>query len=426
MMTHGDDEALRDALSRLTAAGVVPGVAGRFAAAADGIVETLFDAVLEASAAYVESANPDILPELRAHLGDHTEEVRRLLGGGVPGDLAFVRTHAERRAEQKFPLDALLQSYRVLHRLLSDRVRDAALEVADESAQLRRVVAAATDFMIEYAGSIGTLATSEYVTRTRRVAEADADRRSTLLNMLLDGYDEADQAASRVLRRAGYLQQRQSYCVAIARSVDPGEMENTARAQRMADCIAAVIEPVAVRSIIGIRDNHVVAVVSNTRRLSGWTAPRSTVADLVYPALKTVGTAALIGLSNDAPSTSHIPRAANEARLALDFATVATRVMPFSTISLRQMILARGQDTARLALPTWLDALLDADRRGVLADTLRSYADCDMNLQRAAKTLGVHPNTLYARMHKIETVTGLDAQNFHALNELLLALDCRQ
>ena len=194
----------------------------------------------------------------------------------------------------------------------------------------------------------------------------------------------------------------------------------------MADYIAGVLAPIPARTIIGIRDNHVIAVISNTRRLSGWTAPQSTVAEQVYPALKTVGPAALIGLSNDAPSTSHIPRAANEARLALDFATVATRVMPYSKISLRQMILAQTQDSTGVSLPAWLEPLLDADRRGSLASTLRAYADCDMNLLRTAKRLGIHPNTIYARMARIEKITGLDAQSFHSLNEMLLALDCRQ
>ena len=102
-----------------------------------------------------------------------------------------VREHAERRAAQKFPLDALLQSYRVLHKTLSTWIRDAALEVADESAQLRRVVAAVTDFVIEYTGSAGSLLTSEYVHHTRRLAEAEAGQRGALLNTLLDGYDEA-------------------------------------------------------------------------------------------------------------------------------------------------------------------------------------------------------------------------------------------
>ena len=426
MAAAHDYAALRDALSRLELAGVVPRVAARLATTADAVTDALYESVLETAPAYLESGNPDVLPELKAHLHAHVAETCRLLGGGLPGDFAFVRIHAGRRAEQKFPLDAVLQSYRALHRTLADWVRDAALEVADETAHLRRVVAAVTDFTIEYTGGAGALVTSEYVYQTRRLAEADADRRSELLNLLLDGYDETDQAASRLLRRAGYLRQRQSYCVAMARSVDPREMESAARAQRMADSIADALASAPVRTIIGIREHHVFAVISATRRQSGWTAPQSAVAEMVYPELKKVGPAALIGLSNDAPSTSHIPRATNEARLALDFATVAKRVMRYSRISLRQMVLARNQDAVQVSLPSWLDTFVEADRRGALITTLRAYADCDMNLLKTAKLLEIHPNTIYARMRRIEQLTGLDAHRFHALNELLLALDCRQ
>jgi hypothetical protein len=390
---------------------------------AERLIDALCQAVLDEAPAFMDSGNPDVVPELEAHLEAHVREVCRLLGGGLPGEFAFVREHAERRAAQRFPLDALLQSYRILHRTLSTWVRDAALEVADESAHLRRVVAAVTDFVIEYTGNAGSVITSEYVHHTRRLAEAEADRRSALLNILLDGYDEADQTAAGLLRRAGYLQQRQSYCVAVARSVDPSEMESAPRAQRMADAIGEALAPVAVRSIIGIRENLVVAILSATRRTSGWTAPQTNVADRVYPAFRQVGPAALIGLSNDAPSTSHIPKAANEARLALDLATVGNRVARYSDISLRQMLITQARGAAPLSRPDWAERLADADRRGVLAATLRSYADCSMNAQKTAQTLGIHPNTVYSRMQKIEQLTGLDALRFHALSELLLALD---
>jgi len=418
-----DFAALRDAVRRLEAAGVVPSVQAPLLAGADRIAAELRQAVLAEAPAFTDSGNPDVIPELEQHLDAHVREACRLLGGGLPGDLAFVREHAERRAAQKFPLDALLQSYRILHRTLATWVRDAALEVADESAHLRRVVAAVTDFVIEYTGNAGSLLTSEYVRHTRRLAEAEADRRSALLNILLDGYDEADQAAAALLRRAGYLQQRQSYCVALARSVDPREMESAPRAQRMADAIAEALEPVGVRSIIGIRDNHVIAVLSGTRRTSGWTAPQTSVADRVYPALRRIGPAALIGLSNDAPSTSHIPKAANEARLALDFASVGNRVARYSDISLRQMLITQARSAGPLSQPAWADSLAAEDRRGVLAATLRAYADCNMNAQKTAEFLGIHPNTVYSRMQKIERLTGLNALQFHALSELLLALD---
>ena len=426
MASPPDNRALRDAIARLEASGVVPGVGAALAAVAGGYPGELRRAVVEAVPAFTESGNPDVLPELEQDMSLHVAEVCRLLGGGLPGELEFVRAHAERRAGQKFPLDALLQSYRCLHRQLSAWVREAALAAADEQAQLRRVVAAVADFAFEYTGNVATLITSEYVHHTRRLAEVEGDRRAELLNTLLDGYDESDQAAARLLRRAGYLEQRQSYCVAVARSVDPREMENLPRAQRMADAVNEVLAPLPLRSIIGIRDNRVVAILSATRRLSGWTAPQSLVADRVYPALLKVGPAALIGLSRDAPSTSHIPRAAREARLALDFASVAKRVLPYAEISFRQMLLAQAQETAAAALPAWAESFADADRRarGKLSASLRAYADCNMNVQQTAKQLGMHPNSIYARLQKIEKLTGLNALSYHDLSEMLLVLDC--
>jgi sugar diacid utilization regulator len=49
-----------------------------------------------------------------------------------------------------------------------------------------------------------------------------------------------------------------------------------------------------------------------------------------------------------------------------------------------------------------------------------------MNAQKTALLLGIHPNTVYSRIQKVERLTGLNALRFHALSELLLALDWRQ
>ena len=192
---------------------------------------------------------------------------------------------------------------------------------------------------------------------------------------------------------------------------------------RVSKAIGEALRPSGVRSLVGIRDNHVVAILSATRRTSGWTAPRSSVADSVYPALRRVGPAALIGLSNDAPSTSHIRKAAVEARLALDLASVGHRVARYSDISLRQMLITQARSGTAASGPAWAEKLAAADRRGALAATLRAYADCNMNAQKTAQILGIHPNTVYSRIQKIERLTGLNALRFHALSELLLALD---
>jgi hypothetical protein len=420
-----DTHALERSVDTLRTHGVVPTIVAPLQLGTDAVARDLFSRVIGDIDAFSSSANPDVLPELQQHLLELITEVCRLLNDSSPADLAFVRSYARRHAQQRFPLEALLHTYRCSHRILSSWIRDAALVVANSSVQVRRVVAAAADFAIEYTDTISTVATSEYVLHTRLLAEAEGDRRTELLNTLLSGYDESDNRTAQLLRRAGYLEQRQSFCVAVARSVDPREMESTARAQRMVEALAQSLRDSPVRSLIGIRDGLVTLVMSGTRRLSGWTAPQSLLADRVYPRLNQIGPAALIGLSNDAPSTSHVRRALNEARLALDFASVSNRVMPYSQIPFRQMIIRLARENIQSVLPVWLKDLQAADRkaRGVLTKTLLAYANANMNALQTARRLSVHSNTVYSRMQRIADLTGKNALAYHDLTELLLAIE---
>lgn len=390
------------------------------------MLDEIVDLVLAEVPPYTSSGNPDVLPELRHYVKEHIEEICRLLGGARREKFEFIRDHAHRRAEQKFPLDALLNAHRCIHKVLLRRIRDDALGAAPESAHVTRVVAAVTEFTIEYNGAIGTLCTSEYVTQTRVLAEAEGDRRTELLNLLLSGYDESDNRIAQLLRRSGYLEQRQSFCVVVARSVEPREMESTARAQRMADALHNALRTVPVRTLTSVRENLVVAVVSGTRRQSGWTAPQSLLAERIYQPLRTIGPAALIGLSNDSPSTSHIPRAFKEAGVALDFASVADRVMPYSQVSFQQMLVRVARDNLRSAMPAWIDGFLRADLKahGKLSTTLRAYADNNMNVLQTAKALSIHPNTVYSRTNRIGELTDCDPLSFHGLTELLFAIEC--
>ena len=115
-------------LGTLREAGVVPAVSDRLLEGAEAIAVTLHEHIVEEVSAYTESGNPDVLPELQQHSALHITELCRLLAGKSPFELSFVRAHAQRRAEQKFPLDAVLQSYRCALRVFSQWIRDAAIE----------------------------------------------------------------------------------------------------------------------------------------------------------------------------------------------------------------------------------------------------------------------------------------------------------
>lgn len=417
---------LRATLLTLKSLGIIPGVADNLRADSGRILEEIYELILAEVPPYTSSGNPDVLPELKVYLQQHLDEICGLLGGPRREDFGFIRIHAHRRAEQKFPLDALLNAHRCIHKVLLRRIRDDAIGAAPVSTHITRVVAAVTEFTIEYNGAIGTLCTSEYVKQTRLLAEAEGDRRTELLNLLLSGYDESDNRIAQLLRRAGYREQRQSFCVVVARSVEPREMENAARAQRMADAVQEALRESPVRTLASVRNNLVVAVVSGTRRQSGWTAPQTLLAERIYKPLRTIGPAALIGMSNDSPSTSHIPRALQEATFALDFADVANRVVRYSQISFQQMLIRVARENLQSAMPAWVDDFMKADRkaRGALSATLRAYADNNMNVLQTAKALAIHPNTVYSRTHRISELTNRDPLAFHDLSEMLVVIEC--
>lgn len=424
MQKTPDTRPLRQVLDRLREQGAIPATGESLSGKMAEVLESLREGVLGQVQAFTESRNPEILPELAGHSRSHIEEIVRLLRGGEPGDFAFVANHAGRRAEQRFPLEAMLHAYRCGHRVIYNWVRASAL--AAPGVRDQELATAVADFAIEYTDLASTIVAAEYVSHTRLLSEAETDRRTELMSILLGGYDESDGRVARLLRPAGYLEQRQSFCIALARSVEAKEMENPARARRMADAVAECVAGLTGRQLVGVRNNLVVAILSDTRRQSGWTTPQTRLADRVYPALRRLGPAAVVGMSTDVPSTSHIPKAYKEARVALDFAHVADRVVCYSSIPLRDMVLRHARDSVQAALPSWAGALRSADSAagGALADTLRAYADADMNVLKTAAVLNVHANTVYARLQKIRDITGYDARRYHALTGLLLAIDC--
>ena len=382
--------------------------------------------VLAEIPAFSQSGNPDILPEVAQHASAHNDEMLRLLRGGAISDFEFVRTHAKRRADQHFPLEATLHAYRCGHKVLSRWVRNAILSAGSPAKHAPAVIAAVADFALEYTDAISTVAASSYVAQIRLLADVAVDNRIELLNILLEGYDESDGRVAEILRESGYLDSRQSYCVVLAQSVDPAEMLNTARARRLAESIGNILQASKTRRIVDVRGSKVVGIFSDIRRTSGWTVPHTALAKRIAAESSMLGNAVLIGVSNDVPSTSRIPGAYKEAMLALALTSVANRVVQFAEVPTRRLLLHLAGENLQHALPAWAGDFIHVDENsgGVLIATLRAYADADMNVLKAADNLSVHPNTIYSRMQRILNITHLDARSFQALSELLIVADC--
>ncbi len=416
------DSPLQNSLAALRRLGVSPAVAGCLAEKLQKTATELQASVVSEIEAFTESGNPDVLPQLQSHIDDHLAEIHRLLGGARVAQLDFVRRHAARLADQRFPLEAMLHAYRVGLRVIGQWLRVATVETMESS---NDTVTAVTDFTIEYVNRVSTVATSEYVRRTRELSEREADRRSQLLSLLLEGYDESDGRVTKLLRDAGYLDQRQSFCIVLARSVDAREMHIPARANRLLVACRKTLGDAQLRTLLGFHEHRVVAIVSATRRLSGWTVPQTMLCGRLSESMLSLGNSILVGVSSDMASTAAIPKALREAEQALEVASPGQRVLSYSEIPLRKLLLHAARGKPRTALPEWAELLKRADdhSNGKLISTLRAYADSDMNVLRTAKSLNLHANTVYARMEKVRKLTLQEPLTFRGLDELLLAVD---
>lgn len=387
------------------------------------ISEGLHRALLEQVPAFERSGNVAVIPEQAEHGAAHTAHLLDLLSGASGPAFDFVRAHVCRRAEQKFPLEAVLHAYRLGHRLFSQALRQALTEHRRRSDSLEGLLSAAVDFSMDYTDAISAMAVAEYTAHVQLQADVASDRRAQILATLLTGYDESDARMHHLLRSAGYMDQRLSHCVALAQSYEVSEMANPERARRMLRSIESTLQSQGWRCIMDLHEHCVTMIFSRVRRVSGWSAPSGSLCLEVARALRSVGISARIGVSQDVRATTFIPAAHRQARLAMGFAKRSVPLVLHSDIPLARLVTELVADQLDDLLPQWSQALLDADRRsqGKVLKTLRAYADHDMNVLRAARALGQHPNTVYGRLDRILELTGRDPRKFHALNELLIA-----
>ena len=415
---------LRQACLRLAEIQVTPKVLPVLEREVETTSAALLKIVMVEIPAFSTSRNPGLLPELEQHIKMLVVQIPRLLSDEQVCDFVFVRTYAHALAAQRFPLEVALHVYRCGLKVFTHWVREAALCV--KPANSESAVAAAGDFAIEFINAVSAELTAEYVVQTRALADAEGGRRTELLNILLSGYDESDGRVALLLKRAGYLEQRQSYCVVAVQSIIASEMESPERVQRIAAALTMIVAATPFRALVGVHNALVTAVFSAQRRQSGWTAPQTHLAARLGAILQELGPSVLVGISTNQPSTSSIAKALREATMALEHASVGRRVVEFSGLTLHSLVLHKGGEFVHTVLPQWAHALAAADvaAQGHLVETLRAVAEANLNVQGAGRALGLHPNTVYARLERIKDVTDLDGRRHHDLVELLLAVDC--
>jgi sugar diacid utilization regulator len=124
----------------------------------------------------------------------------------------------------------------------------------------------------------------------------------------------------------------------------------------------------------------------------------------------------------DTCDVAHLPEAFGEARIALEFASGNRALRHFADIDLGEFVI-HGADRAALRLiPDWIREAHATGREEYLIRTIRTFAECSLNVKETARHLGVHTNTVYFRLNRIKERTGADPRTFYGTSTLLTAL----
>lgn len=131
-----------------------------------------------------------------------------------------------------------------------------------------------------------------------------------------------------------------------------------------------------------------------------------------------------VGVSTPHVGAAEVPVAHRESLLARGSLGDAPGVRPLSALGQLDYLTLVADETAPRLVPPRVRAFVEEDAAagGTQIETLRQYAQCDLNAKVAAERLHVHVNTAYYRIDQVLERTGLDPRRFRDLQELLIAI----
>ncbi|MFI9531962.1 PucR family transcriptional regulator [Nocardia fusca] len=371
---------------------------------------------------------------------DVHEQVARLCRTGLgalldtrrvtAADLAATRRAAVRRARSGLPLTDYIAAFRLGQQAFWKSL----VAHAGNSPDAREATLSMVLPLTRYCDLVSTQATQAYLEfQQHRSADAGRDGRE-LLECLLGGTlpDRGPLPATAAAHGIGVAHPDRlvvvtaAVCAIRERRADT---TGTETAHRVSTALARTAvnghRTLAVVRDAGTRDPEIVAVAA--------LGPTGTAEELctrlkrTHETLAGEGITTAVGVSTVSSGVEYLPRARQEARAALDLLPDDGGVMALPELSPFRYLMLRSDETARnLVDPRITRTLTDDQAKGaVLADTIRAFADADMNLREAAEALRIHHNTAKYRLRRIQQLTGRNIRSVTDLVDLLVALELR-
>jgi sugar diacid utilization regulator len=393
---------------------------------ADAIARRMALAAREEVEEFAAVTDPAFAGEVLAHAADHVKAFVRAgrLGRPPEGEeLDFVRARGAERARELMPLDALLEAYLIGQRTVWESI----VEAAGETVEGMRAAQELTSLTFSYTHAISVAVADAYLRESNALATESERSRRDLLDRLLSGREPGPEEARRA--EALGLRAHAEHVVVVAtgageRGGEPAEEPTpTNRDDAARAVVRALVRADPERPFVVPRHEEVVGILPVYVR-RGPAEIRDALDRAAEVLLRAHRVRMRAGVSTVCAGLSELSRGYGEAEAALRHAGAETAAVALQDVALMDYLASEADDTARRLVSSGARRLAEADRdqAGALVETLRAYADCDLNVARTAQRLTVHPNTVHYRLGRVAKLTGADPRRFEDLSELLTAL----
>jgi hypothetical protein len=393
---------------------------------ADEIWRYAFDLLQRESPEYRNAVDDAFSEESKSHCNTLLLMIVAIADGNLkkpaPDPFDFVRTHARWRARREVPLVASLHAYRIAHRTYSD-ISQNALGQRGAPGDIVCAQRMLYEFWIEFFDHVGHVLADAHAAEDALMVAQETRAPTRLMDCLLRGVEPAEQELRRLCAARG-IRLGAAMAVAVAKPVlvNGGHVDREITFRTLARRFEDALSPAVTGSLIEVKDSQVTAIVCGDSEPS-----RNLVQALRRGGFATRaanGQLIAVGISMDVDDVAALPRALEEALIAVDFVGAGQALIRFSDIHLPDLLVRRADQFAARLIPAWAKQLHSSedDQSRELIRTIRLFADCDFNVKSTARKLGVHTNTVYFRLNRLKTISSSDPRTYRGASTILTAL----
>jgi hypothetical protein len=364
---------------------------------------------------YTDAA-PELINDLRAGANATVELLARTFAEGSTvsrEDLGFLRELAARRVHQGISLEAFIRAYRVALLAIWDAC-------AEEASRLRISRAASftlASSAIEAIDIITTQAAEAYLREETRLRTQSGRAARDLLERLIHG--QATDPGRRHPAAPGLDPNGQLLTVV-------GRVEQTTLAvgdalQLARDTLEENMPLGSARPLAAIRHGELVLITAGT-------SPRTKIASLRAARQRTIDEHNIdvhYGVSAPSQGFASAQQAYREAALSLSYTSPSRPIVSLGDLSSLECALIGATATTKAIIASKGNSLrsLPDEDLAVAVNTIRAFANADLNVTKTAEQMHVHPNTVRYRLQQIATKSGHDPRTFTGLVDLVCILE---